>query len=191
MQGKSRVRPRFSLFLHQTANNAYDRMRLGHTHPPAVPHKTTLFGRYRRMPPTGGKVFPYKGPTTFVGNCHQKNFVAMSLREESTPGTVDVGYKFAVASWHNCFAPTDVNGIGGTTPFDALLVIDELEEPTVSDGKTGELQPITQPPDPLYLFDVDDSGVVSRLDALLVINKLPNSQPSASASSLSKAAIVS
>ncbi len=74
--------------------------------------------------------------------------------------------------WRNPDNPFDVDTNGEVAPLDALLVINELNEPVVSDPTTGELPAV--PPAgfaPPYL-DVNGDGFVSPLDALLVINQL-------------------
>ena len=85
---------------------------------------------------------------------------------------LDFGIRFVATSWFNSFQPTNVNVVDGTSPLDALLVINELDLRTVSDPDNGDLEPLSAPPDPLHLYDVDNSGCVSPLDALLVINYL-------------------
>lgn len=79
------------------------------------------------------------------------------------------------AAWQNPANPLDVNndGFNPASAIDALLVINELNLPTVSHPVTGKLPPITQPPNvpPGYL-DVNGDGFVSAIDALLVINEL-------------------
>lgn len=107
---------------------------------------------------------------------------AITAPNTSPIGGKDFGLRFIVASWFNSFQPTNINGVGGTTPFDALLIINELDNPTVSDPETGVLDPLSGAPSPLSLYDVDQSGFVSGFDALLVINELPTSQPSSSSS---------
>ena len=74
-------------------------------------------------------------------------------------------------SWHNFDNPFDVNGVDGTSPLDALLVINELADRVFSDPITGQLPLVGSPPP--YL-DVNNDGVVSPLDPLLVINALPS-----------------
>jgi hypothetical protein len=65
------------------------------------------------------------------------------------------------------------------------LIINEVGLATVSDPENGDLDPLSAPLDPLFLFDVNNSGFVSPFDALLVINELPSSQPSAASSAVS------
>ena len=89
-------------------------------------------------------------------------------------GGLDFGMRFISARWHNSSQPADVNGVGGPTPLDALFIIAELEAADVSDPTDGILQPLANVPDPLFLYDVDNSGFVSPLDALLVVSELPD-----------------
>ena len=75
-------------------------------------------------------------------------------------------------SWQNPSDTTDVDNAGGTTPLDALLVINELNNRQHSLA-TGQISnPTTSPP---IFIDVDNDGSVGPLDALLVINTLPSS----------------
>ncbi len=108
---------------------------------------------------------------------------------EPTGGAADgevEDYRFFVASnpWTNPDNPNDVNANGTVSPLDALLVINELNEPIVSDPSTGALPvPI---PDPAAFappfFDVNRDGFVSPIDALLVINELNESTAALSSS---------
>ena len=84
-------------------------------------------------------------------------------------------------SWHNFDNPFDVNGVDGTSPLDALLVINELTGRVFSDPITGHLSVVGSPPP--YL-DVTNDGVVSPLDALLVINELPSTSRAPSSAAL-------
>lgn len=81
------------------------------------------------------------------------------------------------SDWQNPVIAANVDGIQGTdpvSPLDALVIINELTSPTVSNPLTGQLPdlgPGTGSPPPY--FDVDGNNVVSPLDALHVINALP------------------
>jgi hypothetical protein len=88
----------------------------------------------------------------------------------------DYEISIVASSWHNVEFPTDVNGINGPTPLDALLIINELTDRMFSDPVTGVL---ILPPAPPPFFDVDDNGVVSPLDALMVISDIPTTPPQA------------
>ncbi len=75
------------------------------------------------------------------------------------------------ADWQNPISAVDVDASGeDPTPVDALLVINELNTPTISNPITGELPSLTNDPPPF--LDVDGNGFVSPLDALLVVNAL-------------------
>ena len=85
-------------------------------------------------------------------------------------------YRFFVVSnpWTNPDNSNDVNANGSVSPLDALLVINELNEPIVSDPSTGAL-PVPIPNPAAFappFFDVNGDGFVSPIDALLVINEL-------------------
>jgi hypothetical protein len=69
--------------------------------------------------------------------------------------------------WHNGALPADVTGDGRVVPFDALQVINRLNEVGASPlpAPTGENGP---PP----FYDVNPDNVLSPLDALLIINFL-------------------
>ena len=77
--------------------------------------------------------------------------------------------------WHNADRPLDVNDDNFIVAFDALLVINELNSPQVSDPVTGLLPNPPLPPnvpETMGYFDVDGDGYISPLDALLIINDL-------------------
>ncbi len=80
------------------------------------------------------------------------------------------------ADWQNPLDPMDVDAAESAfavTPIDALLVINELNDPVLADPTTGRLPALG--PDDLAappFVDVDADGYVSPLDALLVINRL-------------------
>jgi hypothetical protein len=80
----------------------------------------------------------------------------------------------AVGSWQNQRDPLDVDDDLGIFPLDALLIINELNQPFYSNPADGKLPP---PPDPVPQFlDVDGDGYVSPNDAVLVINFLNSDQ---------------
>ncbi len=75
------------------------------------------------------------------------------------------------ADWQNPIDAMDVNASGDeVSPIDALLVINELNSPTVSDPATGMLPDLENDPPPFV--DVDGNGMVTPIDALLVVNTL-------------------
>jgi Ca2+-binding RTX toxin-like protein len=74
---------------------------------------------------------------------------------------------------HNYLEPHDVNGDGRVNPFDVLLIVSELVNPTYRHLDTGILSfiPATdQLPSP-YL-DVDNNGNITPFDVLLVVSYL-------------------
>ena len=95
------------------------------------------------------------------------------------------------ASWQNPVLNLDVNNDGEITGIDALLVINELNRPTVSNPLTGELPSISDPPSvPPGFLDVDGDGFVAPIDALLVINHLNAQSALAAAREVPSAASV-
>ena len=74
-------------------------------------------------------------------------------------------------SWHNADNPLDVDNDGLIVAFDALLIINELNEPKYRDLDTGELP--VPPPNPVpAFFDVTNDGFVAPGDVLPIINHL-------------------
>ncbi len=71
------------------------------------------------------------------------------------------------APWHNGDFPEDVDGDGSVIPFDALLIINELND-GLGPG------PLTQPGEgqPPPFLDVDGDNILAPFDVLLVINYL-------------------
>jgi len=65
---------------------------------------------------------------------------------------------------HNAFDPEDVNDDGSITPIDALIVVNEMNEPGAVPGPGAE--PVAHFP------DVNGDGRRSPLDALMVINRI-------------------
>ncbi len=80
------------------------------------------------------------------------------------------------ADWQNPLVAADVDGSDGlqaVTPLDALLVINELHERSVSDPITGQLPDLgPEEGSPPPFLDVNGDNIVSPLDAALVINQL-------------------
>ena len=78
------------------------------------------------------------------------------------------------ADWQNPINYYDVDGSDeaqAVSPLDALLVINELSTPSVSDPATGKLPTLDSEEVTAY-FDVTGDGYVSPIDALAVINEL-------------------
>ncbi len=83
--------------------------------------------------------------------------------------------RLLAADWQNPLNALDVDasgesGVVAVSPLDALLVINELNVPQVSNAD-GSLPPMGDNPQPPYV-DVDGNGIVSPLDAILVVNEL-------------------
>ncbi|MEM7311586.1 MAG: GEVED domain-containing protein, partial [Planctomycetota bacterium] len=100
-------------------------------------------------------------------------------------------YQINIASnpWQNTNAGSggfeDVNNDGIVSPIDALLIINELNNPQVSDPNNGalSLDEDDLPGENGPFLDVNGDGFVSPIDALLVINRLNNPAPAAPLSS--------
>ena len=75
--------------------------------------------------------------------------------------------------WQNFLRASDVNGDNAVTTLDALLVLNELAQPTYSDPITSDLDdPLATGTFPGLYFDHNGSNVITTLDALLVLNEL-------------------
>lgn len=70
--------------------------------------------------------------------------------------------------WNNLAKPHDVNGDGGVTPLDALLIINALN----ASGAKRFDYPLAEGQTPDIWYDVNDDLAMTPLDALLVINYL-------------------
>ena len=77
------------------------------------------------------------------------------------------------SAWHNTTAPLNVDNTDSATvsPLDALMVINELTDRTVSD-EFGKLPDSPEGFAVTAYYDVTDDGFVAPLDALRVINEL-------------------
>lgn len=73
--------------------------------------------------------------------------------------------------WQNPVTPLDVSGDGLVTPGDVLLVINEINSPSITDIR-GRL-PTERPdiPDTPF-YDVNGDGILSPIDVLIIINEL-------------------
>ncbi|MCA9191784.1 MAG: putative Ig domain-containing protein, partial [Planctomycetales bacterium] len=76
----------------------------------------------------------------------------------------------AVLSWQNELNPRDTTGDGFIVPQDVLVIINELNHPTISIN--GVLPEITDAIGPPPFYDVNDDGYVVPMDALIIINYL-------------------
>ncbi|MCA9216088.1 MAG: hypothetical protein KDB27_23635 [Planctomycetales bacterium] len=101
---------------------------------------------------------------------------SLTLQVEGTANTSD---------WQNADLPLDVNRDAAISPIDALLVINELNRPTVTDGR-GKLPPMesVDGTKPLTLFDVNGDHYVTAADALKIINQLNHNVTATAARSL-------
>ncbi|MCA9263410.1 MAG: peptidylprolyl isomerase [Planctomycetales bacterium] len=87
---------------------------------------------------------------------------------------VAIGNQYVGISWQNPLDATDVNGVNGTTPLDALAIANELTDRVFSDAENGGLLPVLTEPLPSgpRFFDVNGNDRVDPIDALLVVNQL-------------------
>ena len=93
----------------------------------------------------------------------------------SNEGTVTIYVGDDLALWQNPIDELDVDNDGGVFPIDALLIINELNEPQYRDPITGVLP---TPPDPIpAYFDVTGDDVCSAIDVLQIINFLNGLTP--------------
>ncbi len=83
--------------------------------------------------------------------------------------------RLLASDWQNAIDPLNVSGDieGFISPLDALLIINELNQPQIGDPGTGRLPPADQIDEaPPPFLDVDGDGYVSPIDAIRVINGL-------------------
>jgi RHS repeat-associated protein len=83
--------------------------------------------------------------------------------------------RFVLAvDWQNATNPLNINNDewGLVSPIDAILIINELDQPRVSEPITGKLPVITGTIAPPPYFDADGDGFISPIDAVQVINGL-------------------
>jgi hypothetical protein len=84
----------------------------------------------------------------------------------SVAGNQYFGFKYDGNPWRNSINPLDVNGVGGVTAFDALMIINYINlHPVIVQLVAGEASPGN------YL-DVNDDNRCSAFDALAIINYL-------------------
>ncbi len=81
------------------------------------------------------------------------------------------------AGWNNALNPLNVSGHadGLVSPIDALLIINELNRPTVMQPETGAL--INERPEGYGFLDVDCDGYASPVDVVRVLNWLNEPTP--------------
>ncbi len=83
---------------------------------------------------------------------------------QDPPANQSLASQRVADDWYNFDQPSDVNGDGLTSPLDALLIINRLNQQSIPDSAT-------RLPSEAF-FDVSNDGVLSPLDVLLVINEL-------------------
>ena len=94
--------------------------------------------------------------------------------------TTDFGLRYTGTSWQNPLINTDVDGVNGTTPIDALNIIRELDQREYSSAETGFLQELTSTPQMPLFLDVVGNNAVGPLDANFVLaNLLTGAAPQA------------
>lgn len=121
--------------------------------------------------PVNGRI-TYTPAADFVGQVSLRYTVRDTEDIVSNEATVGIQVSNLITPWQNPLNPLDVdNDISGNVfAIDALLVINELNEPQYRNPVTGELPP---PPDPVpYYFDVSGDNMATPFDALLIINYL-------------------
>ena len=136
------------------------------------------------------------GPSLSVGE--GENTIFISLPDDGAMGQLATRFRFSSAGsllptglaedgevedylisvgpypYHNTAVPTDVNGLLGTTVFDALLIINELEFQDFHDAENDGIviAPLLGGSATVSFFDVNLSKSISPYDALLVLNSL-------------------
>ena len=70
--------------------------------------------------------------------------------------------------WTNPDSPTDVDGSGETTPLDALIIINTLN----NDGPRDLIDPFPVTSEAVRYYDVNGDGRITPIDALIIINIL-------------------
>ncbi|MEM8681155.1 MAG: peptidylprolyl isomerase, partial [Planctomycetota bacterium] len=86
--------------------------------------------------------------------------------------TADFGLRYTGTSWQNPLINTDVDGVNGTTPIDALAIIRELDQREFSSAETGFLPELTSTPQTPIFLDVVGNNAVGPLDANFVLANL-------------------
>ncbi|MCA9138587.1 MAG: hypothetical protein KDB00_17570 [Planctomycetales bacterium] len=91
---------------------------------------------------------------------------------------VQVGNILLEASngWQNPINQFDVDNNDSVTPFDALVILNELARATVHHRSTNKLFEITDEVGPPPFYDVNGNGFITPLDALRVINEVARQQ---------------
>jgi hypothetical protein len=92
-----------------------------------------------------------------------------STDNSATLATI-VGKNIPAFPWQNSSDRLDANTDSSVSPIDALVIINELNDPMVSGA--GGLLPAPPAAGITFYYDVSGDGVVSPIDVLLVINFL-------------------
>lgn len=115
----------------------------------------------------------------------EQKYLFTTTDGESEFELVDEGYEFPdeplTREWHNESQPCDIDGDGIIAPIDGLIVVNELNDKGPKSLRSDrplrsvnvESRPrfaIASPP--RYRFDSSGDGLMSPLDALLIINEL-------------------
>ena len=131
-------------------------------------------GTYELHVPTGGtyrvnEVVPENYEQTLPSGVGSQ-LIAVST--DATATNVNFANKAASsgAGWQNPVNALDVNNDGNVFAIDALLIINELNEPQYRDPVTGELP--TPPAVVPAFFDVDGDGFATATDVIIIINFL-------------------
>ena len=95
-------------------------------------------------------------------------------RKFFSPVIEDLEKRELLASdWQNAASFRDVDDSARIiSPLDALLIINELNDPVISDPVTNELPPVDDGTAPPPFLDVDGDNFVSPIDAIRVVNAL-------------------
>jgi hypothetical protein len=80
------------------------------------------------------------------------------------------------STWQNPLDRLDISGGGGVVPLDALLIINEINNRSISNRTTGRLPDLPVGVNPPPYLDANGDGFVFPLDVLLVINELNKSK---------------
>lgn len=117
-----------------------------------------------------GKTVTYRAPAGYSG-VHRANYTVMDDQGmESNPAEIAV---FVVnfdepTPWQNKVSNVDINSDGVTSPIDALLVVNELNQ-----RESRRLPTNPTNADKIFGFvDASGDGFVTPLDALMVVNQL-------------------
>ena len=114
-------------------------------------------------------------PTSLMGFSEHQTYQINVVNGALSPRFNRIVFNIAGATYqpeikaYNTLSPYDVDGNGVVTPLDALLIINELNDPTFTDP-SGRL--VGRPTGATKYPDVDNNGFVVPFDALSVINFL-------------------